>query len=183
MLSLYHDWVATGDALYQSTCPAEPERRGYHLARATGAVANRIGGAGATRADGSALCSGPNGVRHSCGFQDQSTQSGTLRFQGPGVGGPCRHARSARTRSAAVDQGGRQELDRRLGLSETQRSGLCAGVVDYAAAGPAPPEALCGGGTPAVAKAGTRDGFQDPVGASREAAQDPVLSGAARSGV
>jgi len=39
------------------------------------------------------------------------------------------------------------------------------------------------GGTPAVANAGTRDGFQDLVGASGEAAQDPVLSGAARSGV
>src|SRR5216683_7174613 len=180
MLSLYHDWVATGDALYQSTCPAEPERRGYHLAGATGAVANRIGGAGTTRADGSGLCAGPNGVRHSCGFQDQSTQSGTLRFQGPGVGCPCRHARSARTRSAAVDPGGRQDLDRRLGLSETQRTGLCAGVVDDAPAGQTHTEARWGGGTPAVA--GTRDGFQDLVGASREAAQDPVLSGAARSG-
>src|SRR5216683_2636544 len=183
MLSLYHDWVATGDALYQSTCPAEPERRGYHLAGATGAVANRIGGAGTTRADGSALCSGPNGVRHSCGFQYQSTESGTLRFQGPGVGCPCRHARAAGARPAAVDHGRRQDLGSRLGLPETQRSGLCAGAVDYAPAGQAHPEALCGGGTPAVANPGTRDGFQDLVGASGEATQDPVLSGAARSGV
>jgi hypothetical protein len=35
----------------------------------------------------------------------------------------------------------------------------------YAPAGQAHPEALCGGGTPAVAMAGARDGFPDLVGA------------------
>src|SRR5580704_12972424 len=68
-------------------------------------------------------------------------------------------------------------------MSETQRFGLCAGVVDDASASEAHSKTLPGGRAPAVAKAGARDGFQDLVGASGEAAQDSILFGAARSGV
>jgi hypothetical protein len=75
------------------------------------------------------------------------------------VGVRAANARSARTRPAAVDYGRGQDMGSRLGLPETQRSGLCAGAVDDAPAGQAHPEALCGGGTPEVAKAGTRDGW------------------------
>src|ERR1700687_1730925 len=110
-------------------------------------------------------------------------KSGALRFEGFGTGCWGSFARSAGTRPTAFDYRRRQDLGGRLGMSETQRFGLCAGVVDDASASEAHSKTLLGGRAPAVAEVGARDGFQDLVGASGEAAQDSVLFGAARSGV
>src|ERR1700694_4256667 len=183
MLSLYHIWVVTGDAIYQSTCAAAPDWRGQRLFGPARAVTNRVRRACATCADSSALCGGSNCFGHSCGSAYESTQSGALRFEGFGTGCWGSFARSAGTRPTAFDYRRRQDLGGRLGMSETQRFGLCAGVVDDASASEAHWKTLPGGRAPAVAKAGARDGFQDLVGASGEAAQDSVLFGEARSGV
>src|SRR5260370_12109825 len=120
---------------------------------------------------------------HSCGSAYESTQSGALRFEGFGTGWWGSFARSAGTRPTAFDYRRRQDLGGRLGMSETQRFGLCAGVVDDASASEAHSKTLPGGQASPIAKAWARDGFQNLVGACGEAAQDSVLLGAARSGV
>src|SRR5260370_33773849 len=183
MLSLYYLWVVTGDAIYQPTCAVAADWRGQRLFGPTGAVTNRVRSASATRADSSALCGGSNCFGHSWGCAYESTQSGALRFEGFGTGCWGSFARSAGTRPTAFDYRRRQDLGGRLGMSETQRFGLCAGVVDDASASEAHSKTLPGGQASPIAKAWARDGFQNLVGACGEAAQDSVLLGAARSGV
>src|SRR5260370_10886438 len=128
MLSLYHLWVVTGDAIYQSTCAAAPDGGGQRLFGPVGAVTNRVCRACAARADSSALCGGSDDFVHSWGSAYESTQSGALRFEGFGTGCWGSFARSAGTGPPAFNYRRRQTLGGRLGRSATQEFGQARDV-------------------------------------------------------